>query len=221
MFNLLSSGRRAGCGHDHACDGSVDPHHHSSGEIHPIVGFLLMMAPICASTAWTRDEYSPATLARKGLYDAPTEVSNTFLSTMVTPLTREMIESQLRKTADGYYQFNLMELFFSAGDKEMQSLVDGMKIETEGRFIEDRSDNAAPTRRRLYRLFITCCAADSRAIPIILEFNAAPPSLPENEWCKVAGTMRFPLENNVIQAVLEVERIDVSDPPFEESFLRR
>jgi uncharacterized membrane protein YcgQ (UPF0703/DUF1980 family) len=102
----------------------------------------------------------------------------------------------------------------------MQSVIDGLKIETEGRWIEEKMRNPNGTRRRLYRLFMTCCAADSRAIPIVLEFGQTPPELPENGWVKVAGTMRFLLEDGVIQPVLKAERALAAEPPFEESFMR-
>ena len=93
--------------------------------------------------------------------------------------------------------------------------------EAEGRWIDEKTRNPNGTRKRLYRLFITCCAADSRAIPIVLEFNGPPPELPENGWAKVAGTMRFPLEEGVLQPVLVCDRADSAEPPYEESFLRR
>jgi uncharacterized repeat protein (TIGR03943 family) len=220
LFNLLTSGQRAGCGHDHGDDG-VDGCDHESGDIHPMAALLLMVLPVGLSVAWTRDEYSPAALARKGLYDSPAQAGSAFLSTVMPPLTREMIERSHRKTADGYYEFSLMELFFATGDREMQSIIDGMKVETEGRWMDEKMRNPGGTRKRLYRLFITCCAADGRAIPIVLEFNGPPPDLPENGWVKVSGTMSFPLEDGMLQPVLVADRAAAAEPPYEESFLRR
>jgi uncharacterized repeat protein (TIGR03943 family) len=220
LFNLLTAGQSAACGHDHHGDEGCG-HDHESSDIHPLAALLLMVLPVGLSTAWTKDEYSPAALARKGLYDSPADMNTTFLSSAMPPLTREMIEQSHRKTPDGYYEFNLMELFFATGDRELQSLIDGMKVETEGRWIEEKTRNPQGTRKRLYRLFMTCCAADSRAIPIVLEFAGTPPELPENGWVKVAGTMRFPLEDGVIQPVLMADRAVAAEPPFEESFLRQ
>ena len=220
LFNLLTAGQSAGCGHDHA-EGDGCGHDHESSDLHPLVALLLMVLPVGLATAWTKDEYSAAALARKGLYDAPVDMNTSFLSAAMPQLTREMIEQSHRKTPDGYYEFNLMELFFATGERELQSLIEGMKVETEGRWIEEKSNNPNGTRKRLYRLFMTCCAADSRAIPIVLEFGKTPPELPENGWVKVAGTMRFPQEDGVFQPLLEAERAVAAEPPFEESFLRR
>ena len=219
LFNLLTAGQQAGCCHDHS--GEEDPHDHESGDMHPLTAVLLMIVPVVLSVVWTKDEYSAAALSRKGLYDAPSAVSLPFLASSLPALTREEIEKSHRKTPDGFLEFNLMELFFSSGDREMQGLLDGLKVETEGRWMGEKIRNPHGSRKRLYRLFITCCAADSRAIPIVLEFGKTPPEFPENGWVKVAGTMRFPLEEGVIQPVLTVDRVLAAEPPYEESFMRK
>lgn len=221
LFNLLTADQKADCGHDHEHDGEGGHHDHESGDMHPIMALLLMILPVGLSVAWTKDEYSVSALARKGLYDAPSAQAAPFLAASMPPLTREEIEKSHRKTPDGFLEFSLMELFFSSGDKEMQNLVAGLKVETEGRWMDEKMRNPRGTRKRLYRLFITCCAADSRAIPIILEFGKVPPEFPENGWVKVAGTMSFPLEEGVIQPVLQVERVVAAEPPIEESFMRK
>jgi uncharacterized repeat protein (TIGR03943 family) len=219
LFNLLTARQSVGCGHDHDHGDGEACHDHEASDIHPLAAFLLMVGPVLLSVAWTKDEYSASALARKGLYDAPSAAATSFLANNLEPLTREYLEKSHRRSADGYYEFNLMEIFFATGDREMQGLIDGMKVETEGRWIDDqRSGN--PSRKRLYRLFITCCAADSRAIPIGLEYKGTPPDLPQNGWVKVAGTMKFPLEDGIMQPVLVVDRCAAAEPPFEESFLR-
>jgi uncharacterized repeat protein (TIGR03943 family) len=218
FFNLLTVGQKADCGHDHG--GGEDAHDHESGDVHPITAVLLMLVPVGLSVAWTRDEYSAAALSRKGLYDAPSAITTPFLAASIPPLTLEEIQKSHRKTPDGFLEFSLMELFFSSGDREMQTLLEGLKIETEGRWMDEQVRNPDGTRKRLYRLFITCCAADSRAIPIVLEFGKEPPEFPENGWVKVSGIMRFPLEEGIIQPVLFVERVVAAEPPYEESFMR-
>jgi uncharacterized repeat protein (TIGR03943 family) len=220
LFNLLTADQKADCGHDHDHGEEDDePHNHEKSDLHPLLAFALMVVPIGLSVAWTKDEYSSAALARKGLFDAPSQIATPFMASSLGPLTLEDIQKSHRQTEDGFYQFNLLELFFATGDRELQSLIDGMKVETEGRWMHERDDPRG-TRKRLFRLFITCCAADSRAIPIVLEFGKTPPEFPEQGWVKVAGVMRFPLENGLMQPVLEVERALAAEPPFEESFMR-
>ncbi len=217
LFNLLTARESASCGHGAAHDPCED---HEVTDLHPMTALLLMVLPVGLSVAWTKDEYSTAALARKGLYDAPTRSSAPLPAMVQAQLTREEIEASHRKASDGYYEFNLLELFFATGDRTVQPLIDGMKVETEGRWIEEKANHPEGRRKRLYRLFITCCAADSRAIPIVLEYGGPTPEFPENGWVKVAGTMGYPLENGMIQPVLRVDRTLAADPPFEENFLR-
>jgi uncharacterized repeat protein (TIGR03943 family) len=218
LFNLATVGESADCGHDHACD--AEGHDHESCDIHPIIALIVMVVPLGLSVAWTQDKYSMAALSRKGLYDDPQSIMPSLLGQSLPPLTREEIEKSHSRTPDGYFEFNLMELYFAAGDRELQAALDGLKVETQGRWMDEKVRNPNGTRKRLYRLFMTCCVADSRAIPIVLEFGQTPPELPENEWVKVAGTMRFVTEDGILQPILEVERADKATPPFEETFLR-
>lgn len=217
-FNLLTARQTASCGHDH---GDGDEHDHEGGDINPIVSLALMVIPLASSMHWTIDEFSQSTLARKGLYEsAPNSRENAIFSSILPPLTLEEIEKGHRRTADGYLEFDLMELFFAAGDRELQGLLNGLEIETEGRIVEEKANNPNGTRMRLYRIFMTCCAADSRAIPIILEFGKEPPQLPVNGWVKAAGKMTFSEENGAFQPVLVVDRATAAEAPAEDKFLR-
>ncbi|MES2996908.1 MAG: hypothetical protein V4733_08870 [Verrucomicrobiota bacterium] len=215
-FILITARRKVACGHDHD-DGGC--HAHEETDVPPWIALVLMLAPVALAVGWTKDQYSIATLERKGLYETPSS-SQVFFGNSMPVLTREQIESSHRKTADGFYEFSLMELFFSAGDRAMQGVIDGMKVETEGRWVDEKVRNPNGTRKRLYRLFMTCCAADSQAVPIVLEFNAPPPEFPANGWVKVSGTMTYPLEDGRIQPLLVVERVLAAEAPYEETFLR-
>jgi uncharacterized repeat protein (TIGR03943 family) len=219
FFNLLTAGQVAECGHDHT--GEENPHDHENDEMHPVTALLLMLVPLALAVTWTKDEYSAAALSRKGLYASPSEMNSPFLASSIPSLTLEEIEKSHRKTADGFLEFNLMELFFTTGDREMQPLIEGLKVETQGRWMDEKVRNPGGTRKRLYRLFMTCCAADSKAIPIILEFGKMPPELPENGWVTVSGTMRYLMEDGEIHPVLFVERALASEPPYEENFMRQ
>jgi uncharacterized repeat protein (TIGR03943 family) len=215
LFVLLTYREKADCGHDHTESDAAD---HETSEMHPLASFLLMVLPLIAAVAWTKDSFSLEALEHKSLYDAP-PVVNPYLAQR-QPMTKEELEKTYRKNAAGDMQFNLMELYFAIGDPEMIRIIDGMKVETEGRMVAEKVNNPAGTRKRLYRLFITCCAADARAIPIVAEFSQTPPTINENEWVKVTGVIRFPVENGATQAVLEVKSCEKSDPPWEESFMR-
>lgn len=218
LFNLLTAFQKADCGHNHP-EGEEHDHDHEA-DMNPWTSLILMTVPVALSIAWTEDGFSQSALARKGLYDESPVSHSPFLSSSLPPLTLEEIEKSHRKTSDGYLEFNLMELFFATGDRELQGVLGGLQIETEGRIVEEKINNPGGTRMRLYRMFMTCCVADARPIPIVVEFDKDPPLLPENGWVKVAGTMTFPEENGTLQAVLQVDRATAAEVPAEEKFLR-
>lgn len=196
--------------------------HDSAGEETGIFGILLLFVlPVFLTSLWTKDSFSEAALSRKGLYDQAQSSDVPLLAVNFPAPTLEEIEQTHLRTEDGYLQFRLMELFFATGDREMQGVLNGLKVETEGRILEEKINNEQGTRMRLYRLFMLCCIADSRVIPIVIEFGKMPPELPNNGWVKVAGKMSYLHENGQVKAVLEAERIDISEVPAEEKFLIR
>lgn len=217
LFNLVTARQATVCGHDHGgCD-----HAHEPSEFHPLTMVALMTAPLLLAWCWTTDSYSQATLARKGLYDPPLAGGSSFQSLAMPPISRADIEQHQPRAADGAFRFNLMELFFAAGDPATQAALDGLRIETEGRWIEEKFANPRGTRMRLYRLYMTCCVADSRVIPVSLEFGAPPPTFAKHSWVRVVGVLRFPTEQGTPHPVIEVERVLATPPPAEEQFLRQ
>ncbi|WP_035609731.1 TIGR03943 family protein [Haloferula sp. BvORR071] len=215
LFNLLTATQAASCGHDH---GPEDSHDHESLDLNPIAALAILLLPLGFSVMNTKDAFSTGALAAKGLYDAPSESRTPALEAMLPTLTREIIEKQHPKNSAGFHEFSLMELFFSNGDPEMRGLVEGMAVETEGRMVKDPEGGAK--QRRIYRLFITCCAADSQAIPIIVRFKDGVPEVKEGAWMKLSGTMRFPDEGEGPIPVLEVDHSEEGTAPPEESFTR-
>ncbi|BCX47830.1 hypothetical protein HAHE_17380 [Haloferula helveola] len=216
LFTLLTAREVASCGHDH---GPEDEHDHETLDVHPLAAFLIMVVPLFLGVAWTKDQYSIAALSRKGLNDSPSDAGSLFLSSVLPPLTKEIIEKQHPPDENGYRKFPLMELFFSSADPEMRELVEGMSVVTEGRLVADA--DGKPGEYRLYRLFITCCAADSRPIPIIARFKPeALPQVENNTWMTLSGTITFPDEGEGPQPVLVVDFGEATEAPFEESFMR-
>ncbi|MCH7227681.1 DUF1980 domain-containing protein [Haloferula sp. A504] len=216
LFTLLTAGQHASCGHDH---GPGDEHDHEALDIHPIAAFLILIAPLFCGVAWTKDQYSIEALTRKGLDDTAADAGSLFLSSVLPPLTKELIEKQHPPDENGYRPFPVMELFFTSADPEMRALVEGMPVVTEGRMVA--SPDGEPGSYKVYRLFITCCAADSRPIPITAQFEPdALPQVEKNAWMKLSGTITFPDKGRGPQPVLEVDFAVEGQAPLEESYMR-
>lgn len=215
LFNLLTCRMTAVCGHDH---GPGDAHDHESLDLPPLAALAIMIIPVWLGISWTKDGFSISALTRKGLNDTPAESGSLFLSSILPPLTKEIIEAQHPANSDGYRTFPLMELFFSSADPEMRALIEGMPVVTEGRLVPD--PEKPEEQFRLYRLFITCCAADSRPVPIIARFPDGAPEVESNSWISLSGTMTFPDEGEGHLPVLVVDFAKVTEAPMEESFMR-
>ncbi len=214
LFNLLTAGQSASCGHDH---GPEDTHDHESLDVNPIAAFLILVLPLGFCVANTKHEFSTGALAAKGLYEAPAKKLPA-LESLLPQLTRDVVEQQHPKNKEGFHEFSLIELNFSTGDPEMRGLLEGMMVETEGRMVKDPEGGAK--QRRLYRMFITCCAADSQAIPIIVRFKDEVPQVKENTWMKLSGRMSFPEEGAGPIPVLTVDYAQEGTPPPDEAFMR-
>jgi len=161
-FNLIHARRKVGCGHDHSHEhghdhqGSDHDHH----EQNPIAAIFLMILPVILCTGFTKHEYSKEALRWKGLYKQRTLRS--LYSTYNTEFTRELLEKRTPKTEEGNFLLQLSELYWSAGDEKIMKIYDGLPAQLEGRLIEeDPKLNAGGNRKRLYRVVMTCCAADS------------------------------------------------------------
>lgn len=217
LFVLLTATQTADCGHDHS--GEDDPSHEAL-DLPPVAAFLILLLPIGLSLAWTEDAYSVEALTRKGLNDSPASAGELFLGSVLPPLTREIIEQQHPLDAEGYREFRLMELFFASGDPEMSDLIDGMQIAVEGRLVADTSEHAPPNQFKLYRLFMTCCAADSRTIPITAQFPEGVPGLASNTWVRLSGKITYPDLGRGIEPILTVDFYREKPAPAEESFMR-
>jgi len=215
LFNLLKIRQAApGC-----CDHRHD-HDHDHHEQSPLTTILLMIAPVAVCVFATEHEYSVRALAWKGLYKA--RPAATLFTARNSTFTRQELEKSTTRTTDGHYRLQLTELFWSAGDPDLMQVYQGLPAELEGRIIREDDDlNPDRNRRRLYRVFMTCCAADAQVLGVSIQFDPADlPDLPDRTWVRVAGTVAFESRDDQHRALLEVSRIEaLPDPHPKSSFL--
>ena len=100
-------------------------------------------------------------------------------------------------------------------------LLKGQRVRTEGNLLWDPSSAEPRQRAKLYRLFITCCAADARTVPVWLEFAQAGPDLADQSWFAVEGELDFVMENGQQQVLIRVDQGTAATAPWEENFQRK
>lgn len=216
LFNLLNARRKVGCGHDHAHEhdhdhGGEDHDHHAQS---PVAAICLMILPVALCTGFTKHEFSTKALMWKHVKNSGPKRTSSLFSTKREPFTREKLERTTSKTEDGHYLLTITELFWSAGDQEIMKAYQGLPAELEGRLIDEESKlDPNGNRKRLYRVFMTCCAADAQVLGLALEFDGPLPTYPDKSWVRVGGTVAYETVDGQDVAYLKVTRIETSDEP--------
>jgi len=115
------------------------------------------------------------------------------------------------RTPQGNIPLQLVELFYMpAQTRDVQEVVSTQTIETTGQAIKDKQD---PTRMRLFRLMMTCCAADARPISIPVEFTGPTPEWREMAWYTVTGTVEYRDVDGNPTTVFKATALTPSKPP--------
>ena len=213
LFTLLTARDSvADCGHDHD-----HAHDHEESDLHPIFALLTMVVPLLLCAAFTNDSFSEQALRRKAENQGELKAESYFSSTL-PPYTLEYLEKSRSRTDDGYLKMPLLELYFANSDEEMRGVLEGQDVQVEGRVMTLPDDQR---RMILYRLFVTCCAADSRPIPLHLQLLDRGPELAVKDWVTVTGNLTFAEMDGQMKGLLSVDSIEETAPPYEELLQRR
>lgn len=215
LYNLLNAHIPATCEHDHDHGHSCtdEGHDHDHSDLHPSIALAAMILPVVGAALISQDAYSAAALERKGLFN-DTLSSSTFFQNREA-YTRETLEATTEQTEDGFFKIDLLDIYFAIGDEETRAVFDGLPIQLEGRISPDK-DDAAHNRLRLYRVYVMCCAADSRPISIVLEFPKQAPDFEEIEWLSTKGTLEYRKEEGIDRAIVKVGSYEISEAPNDE-----
>ena len=275
------------CDHDHHHDHDPDPdqghsheHHHDHDHDHeqaPIhshdheetpsgmaFSLLVLLVPLLAATAYSKDAFSSEYVAKWGkierqmqqqrIAQARASQPATADATPVTnPSTRDGIEAaegaagsstpypgqadtppapkddkaaeawgaftmeDLKKmvpqNAKGEFLIDVPQIFYTAGDKELMDVMEGIPVETTAQLMEETLHNPNNTRLKAFRLFIECCAADARPLSVPVDFGKAPPEYTEMGWYKLYGKLHYAKENDEIIPMIRIERIEATSEP--------
>jgi len=215
VFIILTNGKEVGCGHDHE-DGDE---HHDHGELSPMVALLIVCLPVGISVANTKHELSLEGKAK--LSDVDLNPQNFQEGGFdIPPYTLETLDSYKTKNANGAYLMEVREMFAMAGDPTVSKVLEGIDVEVEGAVRNMPSDPNNPKVKRMYRMFMTCCAADMQAIPIKLELTdelAEDFSYGEHTWLRVEGKVAYEIDKQGIKkTVVKVGVIEAIEPPDNE-----
>ena len=123
------------------------------------------------------------------------------------------LKAQVPQSPEGNFMLEVPELYYTAGDKEVQSVLDGQPVETIAQVLPEKVNNEDGSRVRIFRLLVQCCAADARPYSIPVEFGKAAPAFKDMSWVKVIGKMTYKKEGDQIVPVLEATKMTETAEP--------
>jgi len=124
-----------------------------------------------------------------------------------------LLEKVVQRSPEGNLMLTVDQLFYTAGDAELQRVLKGQSIEAVGQVIPETEGKNSNSRLRLFILMVSCCAADAQPVSVALQFPGKPPEHKDMQWFKVSGTMLYPMENGQKQAIIKVAKMEPTKEP--------
>lgn len=116
------------------------------------------------------------------------------------------LEAQVPRSKDGNFILNVPEIYYTAGDKEVQGVLAGQMIETIAQFVSEKVNNEEAKRLKIFLALVECCEAHSRPYFISLHFAEKEPEFNEMAWVKVVGKISYKQELGKAIPMLEVQK---------------
>ena len=137
------------------------------------------------------------------------------------PYTIEDLKQQVDQNENGEFMMDVISIFYTGGDDEVQQVVKGLPVETIGQAMPETMRNDEGNRIRIFRLMMNCCIADARPISIPVEFEQSVPNYKEMGWYKVHGVMDYENWDEFTIPVLKATKIEPTAEPAESAFGQR
>jgi hypothetical protein len=125
------------------------------------------------------------------------------------------LERMVPKNEAGNFLLDVPQLFYTAGDEELMTVMEGIPIETTAQVMEETLNNPTGNRLKLFRLFVECCAADARPLSVPIDFGKAPPEYEEMGWVKVIGKIHYAEEDGAVVPIINVESMEATAEPMD------
>ncbi len=170
-----------------------------------LLTFAILIVPITMAFRGTQDSFGLTAIENRGvIMDAATFGSGSL---------QGMDEFQ-PEVVDGNLSLSVLDLLYAATEPTLRSDFSGKSVEVIGQLMQETESNPRGNRMRIIRMFMSCCAADSRPVGAVAEFQQLP-NLPELSWVKVVGVPTFPMEGGKNITVIKVTSIEPTSPPEE------
>jgi len=127
--------------------------------------------------------------------------------------TLEDLKKQVPQSKEGNFILEVPEIYYTAGDLEVQNVIQGQGVETVAQVLPEKVNNENSHRLRVFRLMVQCCAADARPYSVPVDFGKKAPDFKEMSWVKVVGKMTYKKEGDQTVPVIEATSIEETAAP--------
>jgi hypothetical protein len=127
--------------------------------------------------------------------------------------TLDDLKAQVPMSKDGNFILEVPELYYTAGDKEVQGVLTGQSVETTAQVMPEKVNNEDGKRLRILRMLVQCCAADARPYSVPVEFAEKAPTFKDMAWVKVTGIMGYKQEGGQLVPVIQAKEIKETTAP--------
>ena len=127
--------------------------------------------------------------------------------------TLEDLKKQVPQSKEGNFILEVPEIYYTAGDAEVQKAITGQPVETIAQVLPEKVNNADGHRLRVFRMLVQCCAADARPYSVPVDFGKKAPEFKDMTWIKVVGKMSYKKEGGQTVPVIEATKVEETTAP--------
>ena len=175
-------------------------------KIRSFIQALLMVGPFAMAAEPNQANTAPMAMPTAALAKAPTSAHEAVLSRH-RQFTLADLKAQFPQSAEGNFKLEVPDICFTAGDKEVQCVLAGQRIETTGQVASETAGKTNGQPFRVIRLLTQCCAADARTYSVSVETEGKLPTPMAMSWIKLIGTISYQQINGTITPILIASEI--------------
>jgi len=127
--------------------------------------------------------------------------------------TLEDLKGQVPQSKEGNFILEVPELYYTAGDVEVQNVLAGQMVETVAQVLPEKVNNDDGHRVRIFRMLVQCCAADARPYSVPVDFGKTAPEFKDSTWVKVVGKMTYKKEGDQTVPIIEATKVEETTAP--------
>jgi uncharacterized repeat protein (TIGR03943 family) len=211
-----------GCDHDH------DDEPRSRLTAGALFAFAVLLLPVSAAAFISPSQFGEAAVMNRGIVtdisqlpsaampggnweDEPEWDENVDGADTSWPEGQEEGVEYFTRAPDGSIQVETLDLLFAAQEPGLRAEFENQRVSIIGQYVPPRGEAAGGFD--LVRMFMVCCAADSR--PLGIKVIGEPVAVPRMGWVRITGIARFGDHGGVLEPSLELEKIEEVEAPRE------